>query len=145
MRKLRVPAVRAQGAGSVAKRKKPGRKRHITMAVVERVAERFGLGLSLAMALVLEKDACINEDSWKKALLRNPEFVPPFAAAKADFYDRAVRKLASCENPKYLCWLLERRHSDEFHRPPDQLDVSQIILGVPDDFISRLRDYAKSR
>ncbi len=115
------------------------------MDVVERVAERFGLGLSLKMALVLEKDVCINEDSWAKALSRNPEFVPPFAAAKADFYDRAMRRLANADDPKWLTWLLERRHADEFHRPPDKLELRQTIEGVPDDFIARLRDYAKQR
>jgi len=135
----------SQCGASVASARKRGRKRHITLDVVLRVSERFGLGLPLKMALVLEKDPCVNLESWSKALKRNPQFVPPFEAAKADFYEKALRRLVDNEDPRWLCWVLEHRHPDVFGGGETSINVTQQIIGIPDDVLARAREYAKAR
>ena len=129
-----------------SKKSKRGRKAHITLEVVKRVSERVGIGLTLQLALAAEHDPCINCDSWEKAIKRNAEFVAPYAAAKADFLQKALSRLAEAQDLANLRWLLERRHSDLFARPSDTtINVSQSIVGIPDDVLAKAREYAKSR
>ena len=131
---------------SVAENKKRGRKAHITLEVVQRVADRVGLGIPLNLALLSENNPFINEGSWKMAIKRNPKFVTPYHAAKATFLEKAVRRLAEADDLRWLTWLLERRHSDLFARQPDtSINVQQSIIGLPDDVLARARDYAKNR
>jgi len=126
----------------VAQKKKLGRKAHITLEVVKRVSERFGLGLPLEMALCLEKNERINEDSWRHALARNPEFVRVFKAAKAEFLGESFRFLARHEDWRARVTFLERRHAVDFAKPPEKLDVHQTIVGLPDDYLKIFRDDA---
>lgn len=123
--------------------RKRGRKAHITLAVVGRVSERFALGLTLKMALVLEQNPHVNLDSWAWALKRHPEFVPPFEAARAKFYESAMRRLANHDDPKWLTWVLERRHSADFAKPPESFNVKQTIVGLPDDILAKAREYSR--
>ena len=130
----------------MAKKNKGGRPQQITLEVVQRVSERVGKGLTLVLALSLERNNHINADSWAKAIKRNPLFLPPYSAAKADFLERALQRLAESQDLANLRWLLERRHSDLFARPSDTtINVSQSIVGIPDDVLAKARDYAKSR
>jgi|GEM_PF-5723513 len=113
------------------------------MDVVKRVSERFGLGLPLEMALCLEKDERINEDSWRHALARKPEFVRAFKAAKAEFLGESFQYLAKHEDWRARVVFLERRHGDDFRKPADNLNVSTTIAGLPDEYLKIFRDDAR--
>jgi len=134
-----------QSGRSVAEKKKRGRKAHITLDVVKRVSERFGLGLPLEMALCLEKNPNINEGSWRMALGRNPEFVRAFKAAKAEFLEQSFNFLARHDDWRARVTFLERRHANDFAKPPEQLNVTSTIAGLPEDYLAILRDHAKNR
>jgi hypothetical protein len=129
--------------------RKGGRPQQITLAVVERVAKRFGHGMPLKDALALENNSQINPDSWHKALQRKPQFVHPFEAAKADFLEKALTRLSESEDLANLRWLLERRYPELFARPAQtQVNVNQTnqptIVGLPNDILARVREYAKT-
>lgn len=130
-------------AASVAvHKKKVGRPAHITAEVVERVSKRVGIGLTVKQALECECDAQINEGSWKTALARNPNFVTPFQAAKGKFLEQSFTRLSVEDDWRALVVLLERRHSLDFVKQTDKLEVKQVISGLPDDILAAARDYA---
>ncbi len=87
--------------------------------MVKRVSALVGKGLTLKLALSLEKDPCINPDSWEKAINSHPEFLAPYQAAKADFLSKSIDKLAASTDLANTRWLLERRHWDLFARQPE--------------------------
>lgn len=129
------------------KRTKPGPKPSITLAVVKRVSIRVGIGLTLKLALAAENCATVNEETWKKALAAHPEFSPHYEAAKGKFLELSMVRLAKAEDLKYLCWLLERRHSDLFAKPEAApiVNVNQsVAVGIPSDVIERARELAGS-
>lgn len=123
-----------------------GPKPSITLEVVKRVSERVGRGMPLKLALATEGNAKINEETWKKALKAHSNFPPIYEAAKGKFLDEAMRKLEEAEDLKYVCWLLERRHSDLFARPEPAavVNVSQSV-GIPADVIERARELAGAK
>jgi hypothetical protein len=124
----------------------PGPKPSITLAVVLRVCDRVAVGSTLKLALAAECVATINEETWKKALKAHPEFYPHYEGARGKFIEAACRRLAADEDTKYLCWLLERRHGDLFHKsdpPPAVVNVSQHV-GIPADVLERAREVAKT-
>ena len=112
--------------------------------MVKRVSERVARGSTLSLALAAECHPQINEESWKKTLQRHPELSPHYEAAKGQFLDAAMRRLAESDDLKYLCWLLERRHSELFHKPEPAaavVNVSQHV-GIPEDVLARARQIA---
>lgn len=127
----------------VAKGKKRGRKRHVTLAVVQRVADRIAVGLTLELACEAEGDPVINVDSFHKALERHPEFVHPYHAAKADFLEWACERLVHSHEMGNLRWFLERRYSDLFGKPADttiNVVQQQAIVGISDEVLARARE-----
>jgi hypothetical protein len=110
------------------------------------VAERVGNGVPLKHALAAEGDSKINVDTWKKALVAHPEFRGPYEAGKGKFLEYAMRRLAAAEDLKFLCWLLERRHSDLFSKPEpgttvnvhNQVNVSQPTKELSDAELERI-------
>ena len=143
MRKLNAGPVMVQGSSSVAKPGKRGRKRHITLEVVERVGDAFARGVPLKLALALERNGRINEKSWQKALSRNPEFVGAWEGKKADFYLRAIRRLEEAEELSNLRWLLERRFPGDFAKQPEsQTNISVTVAGISAVDLERAREKA---
>lgn len=98
------------------------------MAVVERVGAAFARGVPLKLALALENDLCVNEDSWQKAMQRHPEYVRSWEAKKADFYERSCRRLEEADDLANLRWLLERRFPHDFAKQPDPANVSVSVV-----------------
>lgn len=127
----------------MAEPKKRGRKAHITLAVVQRVAERVGLGVPLNYACLLEDNPKINTESFQRALQRNPEFVHPYKAAQARFLESQFRWFAVHDDWRARALFLERRHSNEFSKPPEQLNVISTVIGLPDDYLKRFQEDAK--
>jgi hypothetical protein len=125
------------------RRKRPGPKPSITLAVVKRVSERFGRGLTLEQSLAAEEVSTINLETWKKCLQAHPEFSPHYEAAKGKFLDVATRRLAEAQDLKFLTWLLERRYSKMFARPAEN-DITvnataNATAGIPADLVERAR------
>jgi hypothetical protein len=118
VRKTKRPKRAAAGRGKPQK-STPGPKPSITLAVVKRVSSRFARGITLKLALAAENNSKINEETWKKALAAHPEFYPHYEGAKGKFLAESMEKLAAAKDLKFLCWLLERRHSDLFAKPSD--------------------------
>lgn len=136
-----LPAKRAN------KPKTRGPKPSITLEVVKRVSERFGLGVPLHEALASECNPKINVETWKKALAAHPELSPHYEAAKGKFLEDAMRRLASEEDAKHLEWLLERRYPELFARRGPDVAVSvsnNVSLAIPSDVLERAREIAKS-
>lgn len=127
---------------------RPGPKPSITLAVVERVSERVGRGLTLDLALAAEGVETINVETWKKALKAHPEFSPLYQAAKGKFLDYAVMRLTASNDLHNLRWILERRHFDLFSRPRDdgrgQGEQSGGTTALPEDLLERARELAKT-
>ncbi|HVX56963.1 MAG TPA: hypothetical protein VHA37_04475 [Candidatus Saccharimonadales bacterium] len=114
------------------------------------MSDRVGRGLTLALALAAENNPTVNEETWKKALQAHPEFSPHYEAGKGKFLDRAVQRLSQHDDAKFLCWLLERRHSDLFARPAS-VDIkvgatasagASADAGIPADVVQRSREIA---
>jgi hypothetical protein len=130
------------------RRKTPGPKPSITLAVVKRVATRIGRGLTLNLALAAENKSTINEETWKKALQAHPEFSPHYEAGKGKFLDWAMQRLAVSKELANLKWLLERRHPDLFARPAEvavNVNNTTNISGLPDDVLERARVIARNQ
>lgn len=127
-----------------APKQKPGPKPSITVEVVRRVSERVAAGLTLALALHAEQVATVNEETWKKAVAGNADFKAIYEGAKAKFLEEAVLRLSQAKELKYLCWLLERRHSEMFRKPDaDRVVVNQSVsVGIPDEVLQRAREIA---
>lgn len=107
------------------------------------MSERVAAGLTLALALHAEQVATINEETWKKALAGCPQFKAIYEGAKALFLEAAVLRLSLSKELKYLCWLLERRHSELFRKPDadDRVVVNQSVnVGIPEDVLQRARE-----
>lgn len=139
---LNVPTARRKKH----RKKPPGPKPSITLEVVRRVADRFGLGMPLSLALAAEANSKVNEETWKKALAAHPELSPHYEAARGKFLEHSMRRLAVSEELSNLRWLLERRHSDLFPRPSEALvnvNNSTHISGLPDDVLERARVIAR--
>lgn len=104
------------------------------------------MGLTLKLALAAENNDKINEETWKKALAAHPEFSPHYEAAKGKFLEQSMARLQSSKDLKYLCWLLERRHTDLFARPaPVEVQVNNTnIIALPEDVIERAREISKN-
>ena len=98
------------------------------------------------MALAVEGVATINLETWKKALAAHPELSPHYTQAKGKFLVYATGRLAHHPDPKFLCWLLERRHSDLFHKPDgDTINLSATAnanAGLPPDVVELARQIA---
>jgi hypothetical protein len=127
---------------------KCGRPQQVTLAVVKRVGKRFGQGMPLKDALALENNPQINPDSWHKAIQRSSEMSTLWDGVKADFLEKAITRLLESDDLANLRWLLERRFPELFARPaPTTVNVSQstsTIVGLPNDVLARLREYAKT-
>jgi len=105
------------------------------------------MGLPLEDALAKEQDPSINTESWAKAIKRHPQFSAVYNSAKGSFYDEALRRLIKDKNLKWLCWVLERRHSKDFGRTPGptvNVTQTQEIVGVPNELLARAREYARN-
>jgi hypothetical protein len=105
-----------------------------------------GLGLTLKLSLAAENHEKINEETWKKAIAAHPEFSPHYEAAKGKFLEGAMRRLAASEELAHLKWLLERRHSDLFGRPPEQsvCVTNNVSVELPADVLERAREYSQA-
>jgi hypothetical protein len=110
------------------------------------VSSRVGRGLTLALALSAENVPTVNEETWKKALQSHPEFSPHYEAGKGKFIDSAVQRLAAHKDAKFLCWLLERRHSDLFARPAgvavsvEANATANAAAALPAELVARARE-----
>lgn len=102
--------------------------------------------MPLKLALAAECKPKINLDTWEKALKKHQNFRSIWEAAKGKFLDEAMRKLAAAEDLKYVCWLLERRHSDLFARPAESSTTVSVSanasVGIPADVLERARELA---
>lgn len=119
------------------------------MDVVRRVAKRYGRGVPLPEALAAEGNPKINLESWHKAIQRDDKLSTLYASARGQFLDEAVAKLAASDNLKYLCWLLERRHSADFakrdSKPSEQGDGErQRATEIPEEILQRATELAKA-
>lgn len=97
--------------------------------------------------MAAENNLKINEETWKKALAAHPELSPHYEAAKGKFLDDSMQKLAASKSLKFLCWLLERRHSDLFARPAEvSLSVNNTtnISGLSNDVLEQARAIARA-
>jgi hypothetical protein len=133
---------------SASRRKIPGPKPSITLAVVKRVAARVGRGVPLEHALAAENKSTINKETWKKALAAHAEFSPLYAAGKGKFLDSATKRLAESSESADLKWLLERRHPDLFARPAEvsvEVNNSTTITGLNEDVLEQARIVARSQ
>lgn len=117
------------------------------------MSERFARGLTLKLSLAAENNLKINEETWKKALAAHPNLSPHYEAAKGKFLAEAMEKLVNATDrfgtPQltYLCWLLERRHSDLFARPAEvSLSVNNTtnISGLSNDVLDQARAIARA-
>jgi len=127
---------------------KPGPKPSITLAVVKRICEAYGRGVSLDGALAAEGNDKINLETWKKALAAHPEFSPHWQGARGKFLAKSMARLERSKNLKFLCWLLERRHSDLFSKrdsKPSDVPESERERNseIPDDVWQRARELAR--
>lgn len=142
VRKRRQPPPRRR-----VPRRSPGPKPSITLEVVARVAERYGLGIPLGEALAAEGNPTINLETWKKALSAHPELSPPYEAAKGKFLEFAMRKLRDSDKLEHLIFLLRTRRADLFALPaPVAVSVRQTthIASLPDDVLERARVLARA-
>lgn len=129
------------------RKKIPGPKPSITLAVVKRVAARIGRGVPLEHALAAENKSTINKETWKKALQAHPEFSPHYDAGKGKFLDRATQRLARSKELANLKWLLERRFPDLFARPAEvsvEVNNTTHISGLADDVLEQARIIARA-
>lgn len=118
------------------------------MEVVLRVCEAYGRGIPIEQALAAERNEKVNIETWKKALQSNPEFSPHWAGARGKFLADSMAKLAGAKNLKFLCWILERRHSDLFAKrdgkPSDVTpDERERSTEIPEDILQRAHQLAK--
>lgn len=130
-----------------SRKKIPGPKPSITLAVVKRVASRIGRGLTLKLALAAENKSTINEETWKKALQSHPEFSPHYDAGKGKFLDKATQRLVRSKELANLKWLLERRFPDLFARPAEvsvSVNNTTHISGLADDVLEQARIIARA-
>ena len=130
------------------KKVSPGPKPSITLKVVKRVSKRFGSGVPLEQALAAECNPKINLETWKKALQAHPELSPHYEAAKGRFLAESIEKLQDAKDLKFLCWLLERRHSDLFAKPAAvsvSVNNTNIVAGLQDDVLVRAQQIAREQ
>ncbi len=142
MRKKKSPR-----AARPRRRKIPGPKPSITLAVVKRVASRVGRGVPLEHALAAENKITINKETWKKCLSAHPEFSPHYEAGKGKFLDRATQRLVASKELANLKWLLERRHPDLFASPAEvsvSVNNTTNISGLADDVLEQARIIARA-
>jgi hypothetical protein len=102
----------------------------------------------LESALAAECNDKINLETWKKALVAHPEFSPHWQGARGKFFTKAMARLERSKNLKFLCWLLERRHSDHFARrdsKPPASDVVDRATELPADVIERATELANQQ
>jgi hypothetical protein len=112
--------------------------------VVQRVSDRVGRGLTLALALAAEDCATVNLETWKKALQAHPEFSPRYEAGRGKFLDYALTQLAASPDLANLRWLLKHRFPDLFPRDPDlalTLHTNTSVV-IPDELLQRARRIA---
>lgn len=93
----------------------------VTLAVVDRVAQRVGKGLTLEMALALEPTG-ISEDLFRKALQKDVKLSSHMARGKAEFVDKFIDAIMISDDLQHMKWLVTRRHPDLFG---EQLSVKQ--------------------
>jgi hypothetical protein len=115
------------------------------LEVVQRVSERYGMGIPLQDALAAEGSPTINLETWKKALAAHPELSPPYEAAKGKFLEFAMCKLRDHKNLKFLCFLLRTRRADLFSGSAGSNghQGESSGNGIPDDVLERARQYAQ--
>lgn len=122
---------------------KPGPKGKITAEVAQHIAEAVGQGLTLQYACDAEE---VTVDAWHKATKANPDFSSLMKVEKAKFLRQAITRLANHFDPKWLTWLLVRRHSDLFQHLPDVNQTNTVnVSQLPAEVVSRARELAKAR
>jgi hypothetical protein len=123
----------------------PGPKPSITAEVVQRVSDRVGRGMPLKMALEAEAQPKINVETWHKAIQGSETFRAVYDAGRAQFLDAAMARLAAADELKYLCWLLERRHSDLFAKREPEVVVNNTNVhnAIPEDVYKLAKEIAQ--
>ena len=89
--------------------RKRGPEPSVTMAVVDRVANRVGKGVPLDMALALEPNP-INEETFTRALRQDVKLAAHMARGKAAFVDKFVDAIVASDDLQHMKWLVTRRH-----------------------------------
>ena len=123
-------------------KKRRGPRPSVTRAVVKRVAERIGRGLTLELALAAEASETVNLETWKKALAAHPDLSPLYQAGKGKFLAAATLRLEQSDELANLRWLMERRYWSLFaRRDPDF--ALEVKVEIPADVLARARNLAR--
>lgn len=113
-KRRRAAAIAEQRAG------RRGPERSVTLDVVKRVGTRMATGLTLELALALEKTE-IRVETWQRALQRDAKLFTHNMRFQALFMERVLSRLAASEDSADLKWLLTRCHPELFALPSERI------------------------
>lgn len=142
-KRRRAKAVAEQRAG------RRGPERSVTLAVVKRVGTRMATGLSLELALALEKVE-IRVETWQRALQRDAKLFTLNRRFQALFLERACTRLATSGDSADLKWLLTRRYPELFALPTERArtncpPVAEAPAGCLNELLTRSREFLMLR
>ena len=92
----------------------PEPESNVTVALVERVADRMATGVPLSLALAGE---ALSRAEYEEQMRRHPELADHEGVAKRKFLQNAIKiLLAGKDSSANIRWLLERLYPDVFDR-----------------------------
>lgn len=120
----------------------------VTAAIVQRVCDRLGTGVPLALALAGEP---VSEAEYEAHLREHPELAALDGVAKRKFLQEIIGVLLSAkDSSSNIRWLLERLYPDVFgrerERKRDQAELAvnlTTIAGMSEEEVRLLREDAK--
>jgi hypothetical protein len=118
----------------------------VTVALVERVAERVAHGNPLKLALAGEP---VSREEYEEYLRQRPNLAALADVAKRRYLNQAVGLLLNAKDPSSnVRWLLERFYPEIFsrerEREPDNVQVNvTTVAGMSQDELTRFQEGAK--